>query len=157
MLGRTYGRENCLGGAGAGTGRRTLEPVDHPQRGLRRHEAVLRLRAQAGVATNILAKRLDGFVAGGPERQGEREYVLTRKGRELGTVIVALTEWGDRWAAPQGPPVLFEHEGCGGPIHARPLRRLRTGARPGRPGCRRRSRRDPQRRRARDPSRPRTV
>jgi len=51
------------------------------------------------------------------ERRGDGEYLLTRKGRELGTVIVALTEWGDRWAAPQGAPVLFEHEGCGGPIH----------------------------------------
>ena len=51
------------------------------------------------------------------ERQGDREYGLTQKGRELETVIIALTEWGDRWAAPQGPPILFEHEGCGGPVH----------------------------------------
>ena len=34
-------------------------------------------------------------------------------------VIVALTEWGDRWAAPEGPPVVFEHEGCGGRVRQR--------------------------------------
>jgi hypothetical protein len=29
-------------------------------------------------------------------------------------VIVALTTWGDRWAAPNGPPVRFVHADCGG-------------------------------------------
>jgi hypothetical protein len=45
------------------------------------------------------------------------EYVLTRKGLDLQPVIIALTEWGDRWAAPHGPPIVYEHEGCGGRIH----------------------------------------
>jgi DNA-binding HxlR family transcriptional regulator len=75
-----------------------------------------------GVAPNILAKRLEGFVSAGLMEQrstgdGAHEYVLTPKGRELGLVVVALTEWGDRWAAPDGPPILFEHEGCGGAVH----------------------------------------
>lgn len=57
-----------------------------------------------GLAPNVLAKRLDAFVAAGNfERQSldsdRREYVLTRKGLELKAVVVALTAWGDRWAA----------------------------------------------------------
>jgi DNA-binding HxlR family transcriptional regulator len=76
-----------------------------------------------GVATNILKTRLDGFVdagimqrhhySGNPEHF---EYLLTDKGRELAPVIVTLTEWGDRWAAPDGPPILYVHSVCGGPI-----------------------------------------
>jgi hypothetical protein len=44
------------------------------------------------------------------------EYLLTDKGRELAPAIVSLTEWGDRWAAPDGPPILYVHSVCGGPI-----------------------------------------
>jgi DNA-binding HxlR family transcriptional regulator len=74
-----------------------------------------------GIATNVLAKRLDGFVSAGlMERvaSGEdayAEYRLTEKGRDLLPVIVALTKWGDRWAAPDGAPILYVHE-CGGTI-----------------------------------------
>ena len=67
---------------------------------------------------------LDGFVAAGlmeqrrySERPEHHEYLLTDKGRELQPVIIALTAWGDRWAAPNGPPILYEHAGCGGSIH----------------------------------------
>src|ERR1700694_3728944 len=73
-----------------------------------------------GIATNILTSRLDGLVqAGIMERRGEahdpelHEYLLTDKGRELAPVIVALTEWGDRWAAPHRPPVVHTHASCG--------------------------------------------
>jgi hypothetical protein len=34
-------------------------------------------------------------------------------------VIIALTEWGDRWAAPDGPPIDYEHHRCGGHVSAR--------------------------------------
>ena len=78
-----------------------------------------------GVAPNVLAKRLADFVAEGlmeahdptptPDHRG-RSYRLTPKGRELGEVVMALTAWGDRWAAPDGPPVRYEHEGCGGTV-----------------------------------------
>src|SRR4051812_41334397 len=72
-----------------------------------------------GIATNILKSRLDSLVeAGVMERRARNtehaEYVLTVKGRELAPIVVALTEWGDRWAAPDGPPVHFVHAGCGG-------------------------------------------
>jgi DNA-binding HxlR family transcriptional regulator len=76
-----------------------------------------------GIATNILTSRLDGLVGAGiMERRGYsenpelHEYLLTDKGRELAPVIVALTEWGDRWAAPDGRPVLYTHAPCGGEI-----------------------------------------
>ena len=38
------------------------------------------------------------------------------KGLELAPVIVALSEWGDRWAAPDGRPILYTHAACGGEI-----------------------------------------
>src|ERR1019366_8324073 len=72
-----------------------------------------------GIATNILQSRLDGFVeAGIMERRNTEhyEYVLTDKGRDLAPAIVSLTEWGDRWAASNGPPVLYVHSVCGDPI-----------------------------------------
>jgi DNA-binding HxlR family transcriptional regulator len=76
-----------------------------------------------GIATNILTSRLDGLVQGGiMERRGSsenpelHEYHLTDKGRELAPIIVALTQWGDRWAAPDGPPVFYMHAPCGGDI-----------------------------------------
>jgi DNA-binding HxlR family transcriptional regulator len=79
-----------------------------------------------GMATNILTSRLDGFLnAAIMERRnasgnaGQHEYVLTEKGRELAAVIIALTEWGDRWAAPDGPPILYSHARCGAPISQR--------------------------------------
>lgn len=30
--------------------------------------------------------------------------------------LIALTEWGDRWAAPHGAPIRYEHIGCGGHV-----------------------------------------
>jgi len=75
------------------------------------------------IATNILKTRLDGFIESGiMERRGSLrnpdhfEYVLTDKGRDLAAVVVALTEWGDRWLAPDGPPGLYTHSPCGGQI-----------------------------------------
>ncbi len=72
--------------------------------------------ARLGIATNILANRLDGFVAAGLMERGgsdQLEYVLTEAGRELAPVVIALTAWGDRWAAPAGPPILYTHSACG--------------------------------------------
>jgi DNA-binding HxlR family transcriptional regulator len=76
-----------------------------------------------GIASNVLAKRLDGFVADGlmelraaADGSPGTEYILTRKGHELGLVVMALTAWGDHWAAPDGPPIRFEHGACGGPV-----------------------------------------
>jgi DNA-binding HxlR family transcriptional regulator len=77
-----------------------------------------------GIATNVLAARLDALVAAGVferrpsgDHAGADEYLLTDKGRELVPVLVALTQWGDRWAAPDGPPILYRHAPCGCDVH----------------------------------------
>ncbi len=76
-----------------------------------------------GVATNVLKARLDGLVGAGiMDRHpvsGQRElheYLLTDKGRALAPALIALTEWGDRWAAPDEPPILYSHSVCGSEI-----------------------------------------
>jgi hypothetical protein len=58
-------------------------------------------------------------------------------------VLVSLTKWGDRHAAPNGPPILILHRGCGGEVNARfvcekcgePVDARSAEARPG-PGSR---------------------
>src|SRR5918993_5307650 len=76
-----------------------------------------------GIATNVLQDRLDGFVRTGlMERSAYStqpelyEYVLTEKGRAFAPVLVALTAWGDRYAAPDGPPILYRHATCGSAV-----------------------------------------
>jgi len=72
-----------------------------------------------GIATNVLASRLESFVeAGIMERDGSADYVLTEKGRALAVALIALTEWGDEWASPVEPPILYRHTTCGGDVHA---------------------------------------
>ena len=52
-----------------------------------------------GLARNVLAARLEGFVGAGimerfsPEGSAYEEYRLTEKGRDLAPVIIALTAW----------------------------------------------------------------
>lgn len=75
------------------------------------------------IATNILQSRLDGFVSAGimQRRKGSPagpEYVLTGKGRDLAPALIALTQWGDRWAAPEGPPIRYTHQTCGAAVRA---------------------------------------
>jgi DNA-binding HxlR family transcriptional regulator len=76
-----------------------------------------------GIATNVLQTRLDNFVEDGimrrqlySEQPELYEYVLTEKGADLAAALIALTEWGDRWAAPNGPPILYSHATCGSPV-----------------------------------------
>ena len=122
MLGRSYEGQIC-------SAARTLELVGERWSLLIVRNAMfagmtrfMEFQRSLGVAPNILAKRLADFVAAGifELRQdaagGHADYVLTAKGLDLQPVIVALTEWGDRHAAPDGPPVAFEHRGCGGPV-----------------------------------------
>jgi DNA-binding HxlR family transcriptional regulator len=120
MLGRTYNSEVC-------SAARALELVGERWSLLIIRNALFAgatryndFQKSLGIATNVLKTRLDGFVdaeimvrrrySQNPELY---EYVLTDKGRELASIIVALTEWGDRWAAPDGPPVLYSHAVCG--------------------------------------------
>ncbi|GMR01266.1 MAG: helix-turn-helix domain-containing protein [Gammaproteobacteria bacterium] len=74
-----------------------------------------------GIARNILTARLgtlcdNGILERVPVKQGAKrhEYRLTTMGRDLLTVIIALTQWGDRWLRrEQGAPVKFVERSSG--------------------------------------------
>jgi len=80
------------------------------------------LQRNIGCARNILSRRLATLVAQGilrrepyrePKSRSRYEYRLTDKGLELFPILIALMQWGDRWAAyPHGPPVTVRHRGC---------------------------------------------
>jgi DNA-binding HxlR family transcriptional regulator len=85
-------------------------------------------QARLGISRNILTQRLNHLVADGilervryQEHPPRREYKLTDKGRDLWQVVTAMREWGDRWAAPDGPPVQLRHTGCGRIISTVPV------------------------------------
>jgi DNA-binding HxlR family transcriptional regulator len=121
MLGRLYENQEC-------SAARALELVGERWSLLILRDAMFRdftrfsqFEKSLGLATNILAKRLEGFVAAGlmehrqPGASGaQAEYLLTPKGLELKPVIIALTEWGDKWVRPG--PVLFQNECDGQPV-----------------------------------------
>src|SRR5205085_8974915 len=99
MLGRTYEKEVC-------SAARALEVA-----GERWSLLILRNAAFAGmtrfnefqeslgIAPNILSARLEHFVAEGLMTVShDSEYRLTEKGIAFKPAIVALTEWGDRYA-----------------------------------------------------------
>jgi DNA-binding HxlR family transcriptional regulator len=89
--------------------------------GLRRFDEI---QASLGIARNVLQTRLTRLLDHGvlekrlyQERPLRYEYRLTEKGLDLWPAVVALLQWGDRYAAPAaGPPVLLEHRGCGGSV-----------------------------------------
>ncbi|GAA4871488.1 winged helix-turn-helix transcriptional regulator [Actinomycetospora straminea] len=115
MLGKTYDREVC-------SAARALELVGERWSLLIVRNALFAGARRfgdfrsLGIATNVLTTRLEGFVAAGiMERDGD-EYLLTAQGRELAAVVVALTAWGDRYLAPDGPPILYTHATCGNAV-----------------------------------------
>src|SRR5262249_38548140 len=128
MLGRLYENQECSAAW-------TLELVGERWSLLILRDAMFRnytrfsqFQKCLGIATNILAKRLEGFVAAGlmerrqPGASGEQaEYVLTQKGLELKPIIIALTAWGDKWLQPG--PVVFQDESDGRPVELQ-LRRV---------------------------------
>jgi DNA-binding HxlR family transcriptional regulator len=78
------------------------------------------LQQWLGIARNVLTDRLRTLEgAGVVERRAYQQhperfdYRLTDKGADLWTVVTAVREWGDRWAAPAGPPVELVHRPCG--------------------------------------------
>jgi DNA-binding HxlR family transcriptional regulator len=108
-----------------------------------------------GIPRQVLSNRLSTLVAQGllkretyrePGRRARSEYRLTDKGIDAYPILVALREWGDRYAADAaGPPVLTVHRDCGAQVSIR-LRCAdghelasprEVGARPG-PSARRR-------------------
>jgi DNA-binding HxlR family transcriptional regulator len=72
-----------------------------------------------GISRNILTERLEHLVARDvlvrvpyQEHPIRYDYRLTDKGRDLWLVLNALREWGDRWEAEDGPPVVLVHRAC---------------------------------------------
>ena len=132
MLGRLYVGQEC-------SAARTLELVGERWSLLILRDAMFRdytrfsqFQSSLGIATNILAKRLDAFVeAGLMERRqlgasGEQgEYLLTERGLALKPVIIALTDWGDTWLGVG--PIIYESKSDGRRVEVQ-LRRVDDGA-----------------------------
>ena len=89
--------------------------------GTRRFEE---FQKRLGIARNILTARLKKLCSNQildrvPVKEGAKrhEYILTRKGKEMMPLLVALTQWGDRWVFGEGnEPVLFLDREHGDPI-----------------------------------------
>jgi DNA-binding HxlR family transcriptional regulator len=123
VLGNDYSSQTCsIAGALEVVGERwSLLIVRNVFLGLRRFDQI---QSNLGIARNVLQTRLERLVEQGVlerrlyrERPPRHEYRLTQKGLDLWPTIVALMQWGDRYAAPSaGPPVLLEHRGCGGAV-----------------------------------------
>lgn len=125
MLGSDYRRQNC-------SIARTLELVGERWTilvlrdvflGVRRFDEIQR---DLGVARNVLSARLERLVGEGilerapySERPPRHEYRLSEKGLDLWPIVIELLRWGDRHAAPDGPPAILRHRGCGGELGER--------------------------------------
>ncbi|WP_263164380.1 winged helix-turn-helix transcriptional regulator [Streptomyces sp. SCSIO ZS0520] len=112
-------------------------------------------RRHIGVSEAVLSDRLRKLTAAGilatvayrePGSRSRNAYRLTRKGWDLWPVLVALREWGERYAPdPEGPVLDMRHTECGAPVRVvvecaeehEALTPQQVTARPG-PGARRR-------------------
>jgi DNA-binding HxlR family transcriptional regulator len=79
-------------------------------------------KQSTGIPNTTLSERLKhlertGLIEARPYQDNppRLEYALTDKGRELGMVLVALAQWGDRWdaAGTGAPPVRFVDQKTG--------------------------------------------
>jgi DNA-binding HxlR family transcriptional regulator len=77
-----------------------------------------------GISRNILQQRLVKLVDAGvlnripySEHPARYDYRLTERGQDLWPVMAAMRQWGDRHAAPNGPPVEIFHKGCQSSTH----------------------------------------
>ena len=73
-----------------------------------------------GISRNILRTRLSALVEAGvlvrvpySEHPPRDDYRLSAKGRDLWPILTMMRQWGDRYAAPDGPPVELLHRTCG--------------------------------------------
>ena len=78
------------------------------------------LQERLGISRNILNQRLARLVEEGildkvpySEHPPRYDYRLTPKGRDLWPVLTAMRQWGDKHAAPEGPPLELVHKACG--------------------------------------------
>ncbi len=68
-------------------------------------------QASLGIAKNTLTRRLNELVDGqiiekvpADGAHSYEEYQLTERGRELAPVIIALSQWGDKWVPHEDGP-----------------------------------------------------
>jgi DNA-binding HxlR family transcriptional regulator len=120
-----YDPANCAIGAAVGLigERPTFLVLREVFNGVRRFADMQR---RTGMPRQVLSDRLARLVGDGLLRKvpyqesGQRsryEYRLTDKGLDLYPVLVALMEWGDRYAVGTvGPQVLLRHRDCGEPV-----------------------------------------
>ena len=77
----------------------------------------------------VVASRLREMTAEGllervpyqePGKRSRNGYKLTDKGSELLPLLVAMSQWGQRWTSFEGStsPTELAHTGCGSPVHA---------------------------------------
>jgi DNA-binding HxlR family transcriptional regulator len=89
--------------------------------GTRRFEE---FQGQLGIARNILTARLKKLCANQildrvPVKEGAKrhEYILTPKGKEMMPLLIALTQWGDKWVfGENNEPIIFLDREQGEPI-----------------------------------------
>jgi DNA-binding HxlR family transcriptional regulator len=119
MLGRLYKDQDC-------SAARTLELIGERWSLLILRDALFRgftrfseFQRALQVAPNILAKRLEHFVASGlmetqqnAPHSAPREYHLTEKGQELKPIVLALSAWGAKWTRPGR--MIYAHRNCPG-------------------------------------------
>ena len=120
-----YDSANCAIGAAVGLigERPTFLVLREAFNGVRRFADMQR---RTGMPRQVLSDRLARLVGEGLLRKvpyqesgqrGRYEYRLTEKGLDLYPVLVALMEWGDRYAlGTAGPQVLLRHRDCGEPV-----------------------------------------
>lgn len=124
MLGRLYEDQDC-------SAARALELIGERWSILILRDAIFRgftrfseFQHALQVAPNILAKRLENFVASGlmeapqhGQHSENREYRLTDKGQELKPIVMALSAWGAKWIRPGR--MIYAHGNCGGEVELR--------------------------------------
>jgi DNA-binding HxlR family transcriptional regulator len=115
VLPRTYEDQNCsIARALEVVGERwTLLILRDISRGAERFDEP---QAGLGIARNVLSARLGRLCDEGvlerrrySDRPVRFSYHLTEKGDELLPALVWLLRWGDRYAAPDGPPAVLMH------------------------------------------------
>ena len=78
-----------------------------------------------GISRNVLNQRLAHLVEAGVlvkvpymDHPPRYDYRLTDKGRDLWPVLTTMRQWGDKYAAPDGPPLQVIHKECGHTLDA---------------------------------------
>jgi DNA-binding HxlR family transcriptional regulator len=121
-LGRGYESQDCsLARALELIGERwTLLVIRDAFYGVRRYSDFV---AHLDIPRAVLAERLQRLTAAGvlerrryQEVPPRDEYVLTRIGRELWPVVLALGDWGARHLSSAGPSRVFCHAACDTPL-----------------------------------------